>query len=260
MASDSFSPVLPGLDVEYTEPERCVIHRFDVIGSARLLSSAIYAIMTEIFPDSTGSIHWGVVPGMTALRSQQTDFAVVDADTVDLDGLDYIPRIFSESLARWVLIVSHRRDERALQVLRKLRYDAWIDANAASLQELRFAFRELESGRRYTSPSIVAAWLSLPRPFTNSMLTCHEELLLSMLGSGIDNEEAADRLGISSETIRTHRCRVMRKLNLHHKGELIQFAVSHGYVRIAHSGILHPGFQSALRSQLQKPHPVRKFA
>ena len=39
----------------------------------------------------------------------------------------------------------------------------------------------------------------------------------------------------------------MRKLAVHHKGELMLHALQHGYVRVAPEGVSHPGFERQFR-------------
>jgi hypothetical protein len=67
-----------------------------------------------------------------------------------------------------------------------------------------------------------------------------------VLGEGSDNDKIAERLFCSAETVRTHRAHIMHKLNLHHKGELMRYAMSQSYVRFPSMGILHPGFKNRL--------------
>jgi hypothetical protein len=60
------------------------------------------------------------------------------------------------------------------------------------------------------------------------------------------NAQVAERLGCSPETVRTHRAHIMHKLDLHHKGELMRYAIGQSYVRFTSTGILHPGFKYRL--------------
>jgi hypothetical protein len=68
----------------------------------------------------------------------------------------------------------------------------------------------------------------------------------AVIGDGSDNKEASERLGISRYTVLTHRESIMRKLDLHHSRELMQYALVHGYVVITAKGIYRPGFQRRL--------------
>jgi PAS domain S-box-containing protein len=51
--------------------------------------------------------------------------------------------------------------------------------------------------------------------------------VLGLLAEGLTSAEIADRLGISNETVMTHRRNLMRKLGLRNKAELIRYALRH---------------------------------
>ena len=76
-----------------------------------------------------------------------------------------------------------------------------------------------------------------------------------MIGDGADDVRASERLGISPYTVNTHRKAIMGKLGLHHKGELMLYALQQGYVRVTHAGVYHPGFQRRIRGLTGEPKP-----
>ncbi len=70
---------------------------------------------------------------------------------------------------------------------------------------------------------------------------------------------------MSHETVKTHRKRIMAKLGLHQQGELMLYALRHGYVLVTDTGVLYPGFQRqlerirgaevAVRTKTPQPEP-----
>ena len=44
----------------------------------------------------------------------------------------------------------------------------------------------------------------------------------------------------------THRKAIMAKLKLHHKGQLMLYAVQHGYIWVTAQHVHYPGFQRRL--------------
>jgi len=63
-------------------------------------------------------------------------------------------------------------------------------------------------------------------------LTTRERELLPMLADEGTNEAIALKLGLSPLTVRTHRQRVMQKLNLHTKSELLRYALRRGLLSL----------------------------
>ena len=124
-------------------------------------------------------------------RTHHADLAMIDPNTEDLDGLDYIPEVVEGRLASSILIVTQRADERTLVVLRRLAIAAWIDARSEELADIRCALDLPSAGRRYMSPSITRDWMGIRNSTTERWLSPREQMIFSLLGSGIDNHQAA---------------------------------------------------------------------
>jgi DNA-binding NarL/FixJ family response regulator len=121
--------------------------------------------------------------------------------------------------------------------------------------------RSVAAGSRYWSPAVArrmrqvaAAPSALFR-----ILTAFEQLVLSVIGDGCDDVEAARRLGLSPSTISTVRRGLHRKLGVQHRGELVRVAAQQGFVRFTPDGVERPGF--ALLSAAYHPRgPKRRAA
>jgi len=192
------------------------------------------------------------------MRIAPVALALVGVDVPDVDGMDFIPRIIISKLSLQTIILTERTDNRTLSALRRLNYEGFVDATSAGCEELRTALRCVMDGKRYTSMSLVAR-NSEPGLPKQHCLSLHEEAILSLLGEGLDDEDAANQLQLAPRTVESHRCRIMRKLNLHHKGELIDYALANLYVRRSSEGTLHPGFESILGKMKCDEHSVGEF-
>ena len=62
-------------------------------------------------------------------------------------------------------------------------------------------------------------------PPPRSRLTPRERELVQLLAEGKSNKEAADTLGISLNTVETHRKNVMSKLHLRSASDLVRYAI-----------------------------------
>jgi DNA-binding CsgD family transcriptional regulator len=97
------------------------------------------------------------------------------------------------------------------------------------------------------------SFLQKRKSITLDALTQREQVVLSVIGDGSDNKQASDRLGISRYTVATHRESIMRKLSLHHVGQLMLYALQHGYVHVTAKGVYYPGFQRRLGCRIGTP-------
>ena len=61
-------------------------------------------------------------------------------------------------------------------------------------------------------------------------LSAREHVVLICIAEGATNKEVAEQLGVSVNTVRTHRARLMEKLDLRTTGEFVGQAVDRGLV------------------------------
>lgn len=142
-----------------------------------------------------------------------------------------------------MLVITSRREYRLLSALRALNVDGVFDSTDEPPEQLAEALRHVAQGARYWSPSIL---VHLQRPGTAGtvfrLLTSFEQIVLSVIGDGCDDNAAADALQVSPSTVSTVRRDLHRKLGVQHRGELVRLAAQQGFVRFAPGRIVRPGF------------------
>ena len=62
-------------------------------------------------------------------------------------------------------------------------------------------------------------------------LTDRERAVLGMTAEGFSSSEIGEKLFISPKTVDTYRSRIMEKLQLHHRSELVRFALNTGLLK-----------------------------
>lgn len=75
--------------------------------------------------------------------------------------------------------------------------------------------------------ALAASNTGYPRP---QMLTAREQEVVRLLAEGRTVREVADELSLSVKTIEAHKLNLMRKLNIHDRASLIEYAVEQGIV------------------------------
>src|SRR3954466_5779929 len=97
--------------------------------------------------------------------------------------------------------------------------------------ELVRAVREVAAGGRYVHPELGArlafAEARAQREAAADPLSDREREVLRLLALGHTNQEIAKLLYISVRTAETHRARVMQKLDLDTRAELVRYALDH---------------------------------
>ena len=63
-------------------------------------------------------------------------------------------------------------------------------------------------------------------------LTPREREVLQLIAEGYTNKQIAEILNISIKTVQVHRTNMMKKLDLHNRGELIKYAIQKKIIEI----------------------------
>lgn len=190
---------------------------------------------------------------LDCIQARVPDLFITGAKLDDMDGLEHLEPFIDKTLP--ILVVTSRKDARTFAMLRELRFDGIFDGHAEGLNNLPAALEQVMERRLYVSPS-VGRYLRRPRNVTLDALTPREQEVLSVVGDGSDDMQAAERLGMAPKTVGTHRKAIMRKLRLHHKGELMLHAFQNGYVEVTPTAVFYPGFQRRLRRQPPAAKPA----
>ncbi len=108
-------------------------------------------------------------------------------------------------------------------------------------EQLVAAVREIQRGGKYLSPVILSRLVEDIRsrkpterfkPRINT-LTPREREVLKFLAEGLSVKEIAVILKLSTKTVEAHKFNLMRKLDLHNKAQLVQYAIKRKIIKIA---------------------------
>jgi two-component system response regulator NreC len=164
------------------------------------------------------------------------DVVLMDIAMPHMDGLVATRHIKAECPDTHVLVLTmHRSDEYLFEML-KAGASGYV-IKGAETDELINAIRVVARGEVFLYPSIagklVREYLDLSGAGDDptSSLTPREKEIMLLLAEGYGNKEIAERLVISTSTVYTHRSKLMEKLGLTSRHELIQYARRKGLIR-----------------------------
>ena len=220
---------------------RVVVLKWD-----RLYGDLIRRHIWDVWPNAVVCVFQHGIDALGDIQESAPDLFVTGVSIEDMDGLEHLEPFTKASIP--ILIVTSRPNTRMFEMLRGIRYDGLFDGSTEGMDHLPVALRHVVERRPYISPSLLPL-LRGHKSKTLEELTAREQVVLSVIGDGSDNKQASERLGISRWTVLSHRESIMRKLDLHHSRELMQYALVHGYVVITAKGIYRPGFQRRLESR-----------
>ncbi|HVZ65054.1 MAG TPA: response regulator transcription factor [Opitutaceae bacterium] len=219
--------------------------RIVVLKGDRLYGDLICEQIKGLWRHATVQVFQHGFDALEAIQADPPDLYVAGVKIDDMDGLEHLEPFIDSTLP--ILVLTSRKEARTFEMLRTVRYDGIYDGHAEGLENLPAALQQVIQRRLYVSPTMVEH-LKRPKNITLDALTEKEQVVLSVIGDGSDDLQAAEKLGISPHTVNTHRKSIMAKLGLHHKGQLILSAIQRGYVWVTPNEIFYPGFQRQLQS------------
>jgi DNA-binding NarL/FixJ family response regulator len=223
--------------------------RIVVVKSHRLRADGIARAAREVFPEAEVTLCYSAAEAEASLRAEPATLGVIGLTLPDRDGLDLLVVAERERWCRRILVVSDRRDERTRQGLRSAQIDGCFDIAVESSDQLVVAIRRVAEGGVYFSAGVLgSASVVLGGPTTVAQLLTDTELrVFAVVGDGSDDGQAAARLGLSDTTVHNHRQRIMRKLGVQSRTDLMREAMRRGVVRFTETGgVLTPGLERTL--------------
>src|SRR5579884_3368778 len=164
------------------------------------------------------------------------DVVVMDISMPQMDGLRATRLITSRLPDTRVLVLTmHAEEQYLLQVL-DAGGSGYVLKRSADT-DLLDAIRVVARGEVYLYPAAAKMLLEAYRrgghtgESAEHALTEREEEVLKLTAEGYSNTEIASRIYLSPKTVDTYRQRIMEKLGLHHRADLVRYAVDHGLLR-----------------------------
>jgi|GEM_PF-996820 len=232
------------------ERTRVVILKWD-----RTYRDALRWVVQRFWPSAEVFTFERGAEALAEIQARGADLLITGVKIIDMDGLEHLEPLVEKPIK--IVVVTARRDEWTYQLLKRVRFDAIYDSANEGLEKIPDCLETVMAGRMYVSPTLQECLVVRKRLRNDDVLTASEELVLSAIGDGADDNVAAAKLAKSEETIHVHRRSIMRKLRLHHRGELVCWAVQRGYLVIDERGVHRPGFQRVLAKQSTvAPAPV----
>ena len=177
--------------------------------------------------------------GLALLRRTRPDVALCDIRMPVLDGLSLLAEVGADpALAgvKVVMLTTFELDEYVFEALRNGASGFLLkDAQPARLLD---AIRVVAAGGSLLAPSVTRRVIeefgttghgrpARVHPRLGD-LTEREREIVSWVGTGRSNQEIADRLVVSPDTVRTHVSRAMVKLQARDRAQLVVFAIESG--------------------------------
>lgn len=173
---------------------------------------------------------------VTLAQALRPDVVVMDLLMPRMDGLEATRQICTRLPETRVLVLTMQTEDHYLLRVLEAGGSGYVLKRSAD-NELIAAIRVVHRGEVYLYPSAAGVLLEAYRRGGHTgetrerTLTEREEEVLTLTAEGYSNTEIAGRIYLSPKTVDTYRQRIMEKLGLHHRAELVRYALDRGLLR-----------------------------
>ncbi len=164
------------------------------------------------------------------------DVVVMDLSMPGMGGLEATRQIAREGRSRVLVLTMHAEDEYLLAVL-EAGGSGYVRKTSAD-EDLISAIRTVARDEVFLYPNAAKLLLQGFRVKKEEQandplkkLTDRERDVMAMTAEGFSSSEIGEKLFISPKTVDTYRSRIMEKLGLTHRSELVRFALNAGLLK-----------------------------
>jgi DNA-binding NarL/FixJ family response regulator len=183
-------------------------------------------------------------------RSRRADVIVMGSRLQDLDGIQATRLLLREfPTARIVLLSAQENEEAVFRAIRSGALGFVLESSSSS--HLLEALRAVSGNRSYIDPNVSEVLVKSIRrqAFEENgrgatALSCRELEILALLVQGKTGKEIAALLNVGVETVRSHRKKMMKKLDVSNVARLINAAFKAGLIQ-------RPATDAALRVRVE---------
>ena len=180
-------------------------------------------------------------------QEKKPDVVIMDISMPGMDGMEVTRLLKEECPQCHVLALTVHDDKQYFIEMLSAGASGYVTKQAAA-DELGAAILAVSAGQVYLQPAL-ARWLledyqrlirdaelnAIQPPADSDLvgldvLSARESQVLEMVAQGLNNQVIGERLELSPKTIARHRERIMHKLNMHSRTELVKFAIRTGLI------------------------------
>jgi two-component system response regulator NreC len=170
-------------------------------------------------------------------KALEPDVAVMDVSMPELNGVKATEILTQECPKIKVLALTVHEDQGYLRQILKAGAAGYV-LKKAMAEELIQAIRTVAAGNTYIDPvlanNVVRGYLrdeSVKDRLLRSDLSARETEVLRLIAWGYSNKEISAQLNIGTKTVETYKARLMDKLELRSRVEIVLYALHQGWLK-----------------------------
>jgi DNA-binding NarL/FixJ family response regulator len=154
------------------------------------------------------------------------DILIADISMPLLNGLQVARKLKKQMPSLKIILLTMYKSTQYIRAALNLDLGGYVLKEDA-FEDLLEAVHQVLQGRRYFSPALEKCVVDANNVTSELILhlTPREKEVFRLLGNGLVNKQIAVELKISVKTVESHRCSIMKKLDMDTPAELVRFAI-----------------------------------
>jgi DNA-binding NarL/FixJ family response regulator len=199
---------------------RCLI-----VDEHPVVRAGVRAVLERAFSDAVVEDAATVEEASQALGDERPDVIVIDPWRAGVDVSDIVGRL-REHLDAPIVIFTSDGGARLLSEALKAGVKGYVRKDSPS-EDLVRAIEAARAGEFYVDPGLSS---SIVLDEADRTLSSRQREILQMLADGMQTEAVAKKLGLSTETVRTHTKRILAKLEASTRTQAVAIGIRHGLI------------------------------
>lgn len=168
------------------------------------------------------------------VKDSSPDVLILDVSMPKLNGAQVAERLRVSSPDVRVLALSAYQDEAHIRQLLASGAAGYVLKKAIA-EELTTAIRTVSRGGVHLDPAIagkvVGGYINPNSSESVDDLSAREQEVLRLIAWGHTNKEIASLLHLSVKTVESHKTRLMEKLNIQSRADIVRYALRRGWLK-----------------------------
>jgi DNA-binding NarL/FixJ family response regulator len=202
-----------------TEAPRCLI-----VDEHPVVRAGVRALLQGAWQDAHIADAESVEEASRRVNGETLDVVIVDPWRAGADVSDVVKRL--QEFAAPVVVFTSDGGARLLSEALKAGVKGYVRKDSPSDDLLR-AIEAAFQGDFYVDPGLSS---TIVLDEGDRTLSARQREILQMLADGMQTDAEADKLGLSTETIRTHTKRILAKLEASTRTQAVAIGIRHGLI------------------------------
>jgi DNA-binding NarL/FixJ family response regulator len=211
---------VPSMPAGAKDAPRCLI-----VDDHPVVRAGVRAVLEQAFAGSEIIDAASLEEAAAASNGETPDVVIVDPWRVGVDVVEVVDRL-NDQLKAPIVVFTSDGGARLLSEALKAGVKGYVRKDSPS-EDLIRAIEAARAGEFYVDPGLSS---TIVLDDGDRTLSARQREILQMLADGMQTDAVAEKLGLSTETVRTHTKRILAKLEASTRTQAVAIGIRHGLI------------------------------